>query len=75
MRGILLGTISPLYIEGELRLNTWVAYLYEDDGIVCSIGFEALEEATSMSVEQFYEIFRNPTDKCIETPTNLWPTP
>jgi hypothetical protein len=38
-------------------------------------GYKPLEEATSMSVEQFYEIFRNPTDKCIETPTNLWPTP
>lgn len=46
VRGILLGTISPLYIEGELRLNTWVAYLYEDDGIVSSIGFEALEEGS-----------------------------
>ena len=37
-------------------------------------GYKPLEEATSMSVEQFYETFRNPTDKCIETPTNLWPT-
>lgn len=45
LRGVLLGTISPLYIEGELRLNTWVAYLYEDDGIVTSIGFDALEES------------------------------
>jgi hypothetical protein len=37
-------------------------------------GYMPLEEATSMSVEQFYETFRNPTDKCIETPTNLWST-
>lgn len=37
-------------------------------------GYKALEEATSMSVEQFYETFQNPTDKCIETPTTLWPT-
>jgi len=37
-------------------------------------GYKSLAEATSMSVEQFYETFRNPTDKCIETPTNLWPT-
>lgn len=36
-------------------------------------GYKPLEEATSMSVEQFYETFRNSTDKCIETPTNLWP--
>jgi len=37
--------------------------------------YKPLEEVTSMTVEQFYETFRNPTDKCIETPTNLWPTP
>ena len=37
-------------------------------------GYKPLEEATSMSVEQFYEIFRNPTDQCIATPTDLWPT-
>lgn len=206
LRGVLLGTISPLYIEGEQRLNSWVAYLYDDNDIVNSIGFRVLEEglykkdeygnqiktpifdsatfgkrveyyslshvlseqgipdsvmiyiprvegyplvvgtgimeaallypeqgiwikytmsmynngniikgcpanahieiqlypsgnpesffsllektdwgrtkggykpleeATSISVEQFYETFQNPTDKCIETPTNLWPT-
>jgi len=38
-------------------------------------GYKPLEEATSMSLEQFYEIFRSPTDQCIETPTNLWSTP
>ncbi len=38
-------------------------------------GYKPLEEATSMSVEQFYETFQNPTDKCIETQTNLWTTP
>lgn len=37
-------------------------------------GYKPLEEVTSMSLEQFYETFRNPTDQCIETPTNLWPT-
>jgi hypothetical protein len=39
------------------------------------VGYKTLEEATSMSVQEFYEIFRNPTDQCIETPTNLWPIP
>lgn len=38
-------------------------------------GYKPLEEVTSMSLEQFYETFRNPTDQCIETPTNLWSTP
>lgn len=39
-----LGTISPSYIEGDLSLNTWVAYLYGDDGFVSHIGFRVLEE-------------------------------
>ncbi len=37
--------------------------------------WKPIDEATSMSLEQFYEIFRQPTDKCIETPANSWPTP
>jgi hypothetical protein len=203
--GVLLGTISPLYAEDEQRLNSWIAYLYDEDGVVSSIGFRVreekmvtdsygnlhgepifdfspfakrveyyslshvlseqgipasvlikgaalsfsypvipgkldivllypdqgiwvdytlagdyigslirgcpenthiqmalyppgnpdsffslldqtdwgitkngykhLEEATSMSIDEFYKTFRNPTDKCIETSTNLWPTP
>ncbi len=36
----------------------------------------SLEEATEMSVEMFYETFKDP-DKtiCLETPENLWPSP
>ncbi len=34
-----------------------------------------IEEVTSMTLNEFYETFRNPTDKCIETPANLWSTP
>lgn len=37
--------------------------------------YKPLDEATSMSVEEFYQTFSQPTDKCIETPANLWPTP
>jgi hypothetical protein len=36
--------------------------------------YKPLEEATSMTLEQFYETFRQPTDECIETPTKLWPS-
>lgn len=38
-------------------------------------GFKPLEEVTSMSLDEFYNIFSQPTDKCIETPANLWPIP
>ena len=37
--------------------------------------WKSVDEATSMTLEQFYETFRQSTDKCIETPANLWPTP
>lgn len=37
--------------------------------------FKPLEEATSMTLDDFYRSFQLPTDKCIETPTNLWPMP
>lgn len=38
-------------------------------------GYMPLEKATSLTLEEFYQAFRNPTDKCIETPARLWPTP
>lgn len=34
-----------------------------------------IETATSMTLEEFYEVFRQPTDRCIETPIDVWPTP
>lgn len=40
-----------------------------------SPNWKPVEKATSMSIEQFYETFRQPTDKCIDTPAKLWPTP
>lgn len=40
-----------------------------------NIFWKPIEKATSMSLKQFYETFRQPTDKCIETPINLWPIP
>jgi len=37
--------------------------------------WKPIEKATAMSVEQFYETFRQPTDKCIETPVKGWYVP
>ena len=36
--------------------------------------WKTIETATSMSVEEFYEAFQKPTNKCLETPMSLWPT-
>jgi hypothetical protein len=38
-----------------------------------SPNWKSIENASSMNLEQFYEIFRQQTDKCIETPANIWP--
>ena len=51
------------------------SYLEKTDWGRTKGGYKPLEEVTSMSVEEFYQTFRNPTDKCIETPENLWLTP
>ncbi len=35
--------------------------------------FRPIDEVTSLSVDDFFEIFSQSTDKCIETPSNYWP--
>lgn len=37
--------------------------------------YKPIEEATSISQEDFYRIFSQQTDECILTPANLWPVP
>ncbi len=37
--------------------------------------YKPLEEVTSLSIDDFYQIFRQPTKKCLETPANKWPIP
>lgn len=55
--------------------ESFFSLLERTDWTITKSGYIPLAEATSMTVEEFYKTFRNPTDKCIETPTNLWPTP
>jgi hypothetical protein len=33
------------------------------------------DEAVNMSLEQFYEMFRTPNQKCLQTPLSAWPPP
>ncbi len=75
--------ICPLNMHIEMELyppgnpDTFITHLEEEtDWKALKGGFKPLEEATSMSLEQFYETFRNPTNQqCFVTPANLWPTP
>lgn len=43
--------------------------------LVDNPSWKSIDKATSMSLEQFYETFRQPTDKCIETPLQGWYVP
>lgn len=56
--------------------NSFYAQLDQTNWGVTKGAYKPLEEVTGMSVEKFYETFRNPTsDQCIQAPANLWPTP
>lgn len=37
--------------------------------------YKPIEEVTSMSVDDFYQTFRQYPEKCLETPAKLWPLP
>lgn len=37
--------------------------------------YRPIEKATSMTLEEFYQTFRQPTDECLETPSYLWLVP
>ncbi len=62
------GDKFPEFLSQTDWANVWP--IIPDDPV-----WKPLEETTSMTMEQFYETFRQPTDRCIETPTKLWPTP
>jgi hypothetical protein len=63
----LFPTGNPKSFYAQLDLTNW--------GMIKG-AYKPLEEVTTLSVEKFYETFRNPTsDQCIQAPANLWPTP
>jgi hypothetical protein len=43
--------------------------------LVDNPSWRSIDKATSMSLDQFYETFRQPTNKCIETPLKGWYVP
>lgn len=73
------GCPSNAHVEVKLyppgHGDSFFELLEQIDWSVKNNWYKPLEEVTSMSVGEFYEAFRKPTDKCIETPANLWPIP
>ena len=37
-----------------------------------SVYVKTLTEAFGMTIDEFYQLFRSPTDRCLETPKSLW---
>ncbi|RPI27560.1 MAG: hypothetical protein EHM70_17710 [Chloroflexota bacterium] len=72
-----LGCFSNAHVEMELTpigdrdlffehiVPSWQGVIDHD---------KPLEEATSMTLEEFYETFRQHSDQCLETPSEIWPT-
>jgi hypothetical protein len=73
------GCPSNAYVQMELyppgQPDSFFEGLKQTDWPLKMTGYKPLEETTSMSVQEFYDTFREPTDKCLETSAKLWPTP
>ncbi len=73
------GCPANAFVQMELydpgQPDSFFESLNRTDWALKMTGYKPLEETTSMSVQEFYNIFREPTNKCIETPAKLWPTP
>jgi hypothetical protein len=72
----ILGCLSNAHVELELyplgNGDTFISHL-DPTWQMHVENYAPLEEATALSVDEFYQTFRQPTDKCLETPVNLWP--
>lgn len=72
----------PAYAHVEMNLypagnpDAFYAFLEQDQAWVIQRDWrKPIEEVTSMTLNQFYETFHQPTDQCIETPSYLWTPP
>lgn len=57
----------------SLSETDWSAFVLTEP--INNSHWKPIDKATSMSVEQFYETFRQLTNKCIETPLKGWYVP
>lgn len=70
-----LGCMNNAPVEFELLAPDNPDTFYESLSFDWTFRMETytpLDNATEMTVESFYETFRNPTDQCIETPLDFW---
>ncbi len=55
--------LHPTYYE-QLALTDWKRRIDY---------YKPIEEVTSISLDDFYQAYRQPTEICLQTPANLWP--
>jgi hypothetical protein len=65
-----LAVIEPGKHEDYQKLLRSVGFHYYD-GVTDMM----IDVATSLTVDEFYQIYKQPTDACLETPANLWSDP
>jgi len=73
------GCFVNAYVEMELypsgQDDSFFVLLQQTDWSIKLNYYKPLEKVTTMSLDEFYQIFHEPTDQCIETPANLWVIP
>jgi hypothetical protein len=74
-----IGCLGNAHVEMVLhpsgQPDSFFDSLKKTDWAVKMKNYKSLEEVASMPVQEFYETFREPTETCIYTPADLWPTP
>lgn len=77
--GTVRGCPSNAHIEMDLypsgNANEFSRFIGKTHPEISDGWYKPIQEVTSLTLQQFYETFQQPTDKCIETPAKLWPTP
>jgi hypothetical protein len=61
------------YFESLSEIS--IGGMFDGLKLVDNPSWKSIDKVTSMSLEQFHETFRQPADKCIETPLNHWYIP
>jgi hypothetical protein len=76
---VLRGCPANAHVEMELyppgTSDSFYELLQQTDWSTRLNNYKPLEEVTSLSIEEFYQTFKEPNDGCIETSTEFWPTP
>ena len=73
------GTFVSLWLVNPANVKLYENTLKDATGhsdiVTGSPYYKSTMEAIGMSAEEFYEVFKNPTERCIESPLDIWPEP